>query len=563
MADPAAPPMASRREWLLFWIVACVVLTAGLGLRDPWPADEPRFALVARQMLESGQWLFPMRGDVLYPDKPPLLMWLQAMAMALTGELRVAFRLPTLLSALGTLWLVRDLGARLWTREAGAAAGWALLFAFQFTYQAQRAQIDPLLVFCTTLSLYGLLRHLVRGPDWRMWMLGWFAAGLGVLAKGVGVVALLVLLPAAFVAWRGWPGVSAMRPSGWRFWLGPLALLLPVLAWLVPMLLAVHASGDPALQAYADDLLFRQTATRYAEPWHHRQPAWYFAWVAATQWLPAVAAVPFAWPAWRESLRARDARVLLPLAWIGLVLLFFSASAGKREVYILPALPALCLVLGPWLAALTRRPAARRLALGIAGLLALLLLAAGVMALGGSPSFEARFAAERGVDVGTTHALGLVLLAIATWIAGCLLWFGRRQAVAGLLAALAGLWVLVGWGGAPVLNDASSSRGLMREVGRIIGPGAELGLVAWKEQTLLMADRPARTFGFTVPLPVQWRAARAWQAEAPARRWLLLEDDALGGCVDLDRARHAGRANRRDWWLVPAAAVRPDCAPAP
>ena len=57
--------------WLL--LIALVVLGAGLGLRDPWPADEPRFALIAREMVESGQWLFPMRGGELYPDKPPLL----------------------------------------------------------------------------------------------------------------------------------------------------------------------------------------------------------------------------------------------------------------------------------------------------------------------------------------------------------------------------------------------------------------------------------------------------------------------------------------------------------
>ena len=51
-----AMPKASARDTWLFWLVALLVLGAGLGLRDPWPADEPRFALVARQMVESGQW---------------------------------------------------------------------------------------------------------------------------------------------------------------------------------------------------------------------------------------------------------------------------------------------------------------------------------------------------------------------------------------------------------------------------------------------------------------------------------------------------------------------------
>lgn len=54
---------SQRQEfWLLFGI-ALLILGAGLGLRDPWPADEPRFALVAKQMIESGNWLIPHRGS--------------------------------------------------------------------------------------------------------------------------------------------------------------------------------------------------------------------------------------------------------------------------------------------------------------------------------------------------------------------------------------------------------------------------------------------------------------------------------------------------------------------
>src|SRR5690606_21097192 len=120
----AAMTRLRHRDTWLFWLFALLILATGLGLRDPWPADEPRFALVARQMVESGNWLFPMRGSELYPDKPPLFMWMQAALLWLTGELRIAFLLPSLLAALGTLWCVNDLGARLWTRRVGLYAGW-------------------------------------------------------------------------------------------------------------------------------------------------------------------------------------------------------------------------------------------------------------------------------------------------------------------------------------------------------------------------------------------------------------------------------------------------------
>src|SRR5690606_10232962 len=54
-------PQSSREPWL-FAIFALLVIGVGIGLRQPWPADEPRFVLVAKQMWESGDWWFPHRG---------------------------------------------------------------------------------------------------------------------------------------------------------------------------------------------------------------------------------------------------------------------------------------------------------------------------------------------------------------------------------------------------------------------------------------------------------------------------------------------------------------------
>ena|SRR5690348_15754353 len=110
--------LRSAREWIarsprnqtiVFFLFALLLLAIGLGLRDPWPSDEPRFALVARQMLFSGDWLFPHRGIELYSDKPPLFMWLQAVAYWITHGWRGWFLLPSLLSAVGTLGLTYDL----------------------------------------------------------------------------------------------------------------------------------------------------------------------------------------------------------------------------------------------------------------------------------------------------------------------------------------------------------------------------------------------------------------------------------------------------------------------
>ena len=79
--------------------------------------------------------------------------------------------------------------------------------------------------------------------------------------------------------------------------------------------------------------------------------------------------------------------------------------------------------------------------------------------------------------------------------------------------------------------------------------------MAWREQNLLMADRPAETFGFSEPPQVQLQRGIAWQQQVPGRRWLLVQDTALLPCIEAGKAQSLGGANRREWWLLPAAAT--------
>ena len=108
----------------LLWLVGLglLLMGAGLGLRDPWPADEPRFALIAQDMLRSGDWLMPRVGGDLYPDKPPVFFWLLAAAMAVTGSVKLGFLIPSLLSGIGTVLLVYDLLRRVRGRKSPSPA---------------------------------------------------------------------------------------------------------------------------------------------------------------------------------------------------------------------------------------------------------------------------------------------------------------------------------------------------------------------------------------------------------------------------------------------------------
>ena len=547
-----------RRAFWLLALLALITLSAGIGLRDPWPADEPRFALSAKQMVESGNWLIPHRGSELYSDKPPLFMAAQALAYEATGHWRLAFLLPSLLAALGTLLLVYDLARRLWDRRTGLYAAGALLATFQFVYQAKRAQIDPTVMFFLTLANYGLLRHFLLGPDWRAYWLGCFAAGLGLITKGVGVLALLLFAPYIFARLSHWQNVDTAARSAWRWALGALAFAAAAALWLVPMLLAVRGAAAPDYAAYAHDILFHQTAGRYTDSWDHQHPFWYYAGVILTSWLPLALALPWLLPHWRDALRARDARFLVPLTWIVLVLVFFSFPKGKRDVYIMPALPLLALCAAPLLQDVVQRVGFRRVALALIALIGVGFFGTGIYALYAHPPFAMQLADERGLPNGAA-ALWWLLITLGAWTLACAAFFGVRRGAHALLAGVFGMWMLWSLWAYPLLNDSSSAAGAMRRTGELIGADAELALVAWKEQNLLMADRHAADFGFVKPWHEQLADAIRWQEAAPEKRWVFILADAMAPCIDPARATYVGHANRREWWLFRAEAVVPAC----
>ena len=548
LTAPRAPT-----DLIILAVLALWVLTVGMGLRDPWPADEPRFALIGKQIVDSGQWLIPARGPELYAEKPPVYLWLQAAAYALTGSTRSAFLLPSLLAALGTLVLVWDLARRCWGRRTAFWTTLALLFSVQFALQGRSAQIDAVLCFFTTLGLYGLLRHLWLGPAWRWYALAGVATGLGVITKGTGFLPWLLLLPYALARRWQWRGLPEMGRD-WRWLLGPLVFLATIAAWALPILLLANQPGHEAVAAYRDDLLLRQTLTRYADPWHHHKPFWYYlAQVVPLLWLPLSFLAVLALRPWWRRIRRGDARVFMLLGWVALVLLFFSASPGKREVYILPALPALALAFAPLLRPLLARQAARRTLLVLTGLLVAIMVGGSLWALLGTPRFAERIALEQGVR--PWYWFGAVGLIGA---AAMLLWHRRAHLAWGAL--MLALWTGYGLFGYPAMNDARSGRGLLAKAEAAMPADATLGLANVPEQMLLQAPETAFAFGFKRPAHEQLSAAFDW-LRAASTHWLLTHGEPLDACLDGDRGIDLGWSNRRHWYLLQAHAIVTDCVP--
>lgn len=367
-------------------------------------------------------------------------------------------------------------------------------------------------------------------------MIGLCAAGVGTVTKGVGFLPLLVLLPWMALP-RRHPSVLPARALAGRSWLLVLpAFVAGTAVWLGPLGIALLHSPDPALHAYAHELLFKQTGTRYAHAWHHVKPFWYYLQVIATLWLPGCLLLPWLVPAWWRRLRRGDPRLLLLLAWSLLVLVFFSASPGKREVYIFPMLPALCVAAAPLLPGLLRRRGVQRLLLGY-----VLLLGVAALALGGGIGLHLhwaeRSALQRGIALASLQTMSVWLIGLGLVALGLVAWARGRRAGSALVAATAALWTVTGLGVMPALDPYSSSAALMQRVGERIGPHA--GWACWRGRNRTCCRPTGRS-----PTSASRRVGRH-SGRRPARGWRRRHSGAGCSCSSR-RYRPAWRARR--WW---------------
>ena len=563
--------MSDRARLLILFGAAVLIFTAGFGLRDPWPPNEPDNALAAAEMLRHGNWLAPTLAGELFADHGPLYLWMLGAFQWLFG-LRAGFLLPSLLSAFGILWLTWDLARRLWDESAAFWSGAALLACVQFPLQAHAAGGDIALCFLVVLGLYGLARHLLLGPAWRYYLLGCAGCGLGLMIHVSGLLPLLLLLPWLWAARRGWAGTAI----GWNWrWLGGLAVLVAIPAtWL--SLLWLSGAADVADYRLA---VLKVWPMELGTPsWSDLKPFWYYLLqVAPWACFPLVLTLPWMRRAWTDGLRRRDTALLCLLSWAVIALLLLSASQIKRAADFMPVIPALALGCGPALgAALQRRNCRRALWIGMMAVLGVLLFAMlrvyGVTATDepavtslsdGSPFwfnllYPKRLALLLTINSIHPVVVPLLIVASAAGLAGLLAAGSRRvAAVSGCVIVI--FWLLLGWGAFSVLNEGRSGKIITTAAQAAVPDGAELGLADWRAQLVLHIDRPVTHFGRRrADRRQEILDAAAWLNRAPGRL-LLAPEEYRSWCFRNESGLLLGYAHRRNWYLLEPQALRPEC----
>ena len=331
----------------LILLLLYVCLFSGLGALGLVGPDEPRYAAIARAMAETHDWITPRLWGTPWFEKPVLYYWTAGIAMRLFGVGEFAARLPSALAAL--LAVV----AAAWTalRSYGLGAAWYSLLMLPTSVAmigfARAASPDMMFAGLLTAAMAVAVEILQKprpGPFLRT-AFGFFL-GAAVLAKGPAAVVL------AGGATLLWAALSRQWRAPFRF-LHPLVILVfcaTALPWYV-----VCASRNPD---FLRVFIWQHNFERYVTPvFQHPQPFWFFGVIlllAVLPWLPLLITSVIDAATRLHSIKRVSSPALFFACWAVFPLLFFSFSQSKLPGYILPAVPAVVLMLGTSLARYAR-----------------------------------------------------------------------------------------------------------------------------------------------------------------------------------------------------------------
>jgi 4-amino-4-deoxy-L-arabinose transferase-like glycosyltransferase len=390
MSFTASTPARNRLILLVVW----VVFYASFTLFIPPLLDDADsvHAEVAREILLRHDWVTLYANGIRYLEKAPLLYWSIAASFRLFGVSTAAARLPLSIAALALALTAEGFARRAFASvRAGLYAGAILLSSFGIFIFTHITIPDVAVCLWLTLALYAFWLT-EQQPDFvtpSLLLCFTFAAccALNVLTKGlIGIVFPVAIVLMHLLLTRGFRGtlrrIAQLHPLS-----SVLVFVVFAAPWHILAGLANPTQGHPASVAYlhghwivplptngnvhgwfwfyfVNEHLLRYLNLRVPHDYDTVPLGLFYGLIFA--WLIPWSAylIP---AALRASFQRNRANLLLIL-WAAIPLLFFSLST-RQEYYVLPALPALILLIAAWLA--SEKPKSR---IGLACSAAMLLL---------------------------------------------------------------------------------------------------------------------------------------------------------------------------------------------
>ena len=196
---------ATRQELALVAAVATLTVALFLNLDVHHlfiHTDEPRRALVALEMMLSGNYVVPTLNGEAYFNKPPLFNWLLAVSFGFWGEeSEWAIRFPVVISVIGFALSIYHYSRRY--LEHRIAVITALTFVTSgriLFYDSFLGLLDITYAWMLFLSVMGLFTGLENNRILRAFVIAYLWAAAAYLMKGLPG---LVFTGLAVVAWLG------------------------------------------------------------------------------------------------------------------------------------------------------------------------------------------------------------------------------------------------------------------------------------------------------------------------------------------------------------------------
>jgi 4-amino-4-deoxy-L-arabinose transferase-like glycosyltransferase len=362
-------PRGPRQTLLaLLLLAASIPYLINLGVSSIWDANEAFYAQTPREMIEAGDYVTPTFNFQLRMNKPVLSYWHVAGSYHLFGISEWSERVPIALGGLVIIGTAFALGRLLAGNAAGLFSALILAASPRLLLLARRIIIDIHITMWMGLVLLFFALSEVRPERRRLHLvLMYIAAGFGVLTKGPVAVFIPALVFFIYLA-------SQHRLRDLRRMLLPQGAVIS-LAIVVPWYFLLYREHG---WEYIGAFIFGENLARYAEAVgeQSRGPLFYLS-VMLADLFPWSLLMPVSiWWGVRQRVQKPLARLLV--IWIATIVVFFSMSGTKEDLYILPIVTAEAALMGSMLATAIGTGGAAKAAAWGTGATALLLLSAGV-----------------------------------------------------------------------------------------------------------------------------------------------------------------------------------------
>jgi 4-amino-4-deoxy-L-arabinose transferase-like glycosyltransferase len=337
----------TRTDVLLMAGFCAFLFFYGIGQFGLIGADEPRYAQVAREMLDRRDWTTPVLGGHAWLEKPPLYYWEAMVSFGVFGVSDVAARVPAAIDA--TLLVIAfylffrrfrrgvEVDAALITASCGGVIGFA-----------RAASMDMALAATFSIGMLAWWAWRESGKRVHLALFYVFMA-LGMLAKGPVAPFLAAAVIMSFAL-----GVRESRLVLGTFWVPGIVLFCAI---ALPWYFAAQMRNP---QFFREFILQHNLERFSSDLYHHRQPFWYYLPVTLLAFLPwtvfVVAAMVEPVRIWWAERRLVSPEPdlewqfsLFACCWLAVPVIFFSFSQSKLPGYILPSIPAGAVLLADYL----------------------------------------------------------------------------------------------------------------------------------------------------------------------------------------------------------------------